>query len=234
MLRRSTGRASSVNRSITAYSVAKVMNQPDRRRTKIEQSGLGAVRGQKMSTPETTHSKPRVIWHVAMSLDGYITAPNDGMDWIRGYARPAEMIAEIIASTGAILAGRRWYDVVSGQEWDRVAPYGGAWQGPIFVLTHRPPPTTTFPVQFLSGDLEAAVETAKVAAKGQNIVLFGATLSGAALRSGLVDELIVHIAPVLLGGGVRLYEASALPMRLTSIADPTRDDLVTLRYRVSG
>lgn len=186
-----------------------------------------------MITPRTEYSRAQVIWHVAMSLDGYITAPDDDMDWIRGYAGPTDLIAEIIASTGAILAGRRWYDVMSRQEWDRVAPYGGAWRGPIFVLTHSPPLSTDSPVQFLSSDLAGAVNTAKVAAKGKNVVLFGATLSGAALRAGLVDELIVHIAPVLLGGGVRLYDANTSPTRLKAITEPARDDLVTLRYRVS-
>lgn len=85
-----------------------------------------------------------VLWRVTMSLDGFIVGPGDSMDWMfrpqdRG---PNPQTAEIIESIGAILAGRRTgYDLGKTTDLPPGArkPYGGAWNGPMFVLTHHPP-----------------------------------------------------------------------------------------------
>jgi dihydrofolate reductase len=146
------------------------------------------------------------------------------MDWIFEYASP-DQAAEVMAATGAIIAGRRTYEV--GQR-DTGKPcgeaYGGAWQGAQFVLTHQPPQAPPDPaVTFLSGDIEAAVATARKAADGKNVEVFGADLTGQCLERGLVDEIVVHIAPVLLGTGTPFPPPSTPPgLTWNPSAAPTR------------
>lgn len=98
-----------------------------------------------------------VLWHVTMSLDGFIVGPADVMDWILRYSGPREasstraIMDEVVGTTGAVLMGRRSYDVGrrKGQRAEFSTVYGGGWTGPQFVLTHRAPdtpedPTITF------------------------------------------------------------------------------------------
>ncbi|MGI5129285.1 dihydrofolate reductase family protein [Pseudonocardia sp. CA-107938] len=144
-----------------------------------------------------------VLWHVTASLDGFVTGPDDDMSWSAGYGGTS-LAEETIASIGAGLAGRRGYDVAKAAGIDR--PYGGAWDGPMFVLTHRPPAEPDPPFTFLTGDLAAAVATARAAAGTRDVVLFGADLARQCLAAGLVDEVLVHLVPVLLGDGVRLHD----------------------------
>ena len=82
-----------------------------------------------------------VLWHVTMSLDGLIAGPGDAMSWVLRYADPNPAVDEVISTTGAVLAGRRSYDVSAKEEQRPEARkvYGGAWTGPVFVLTHEVP-----------------------------------------------------------------------------------------------
>jgi hypothetical protein len=76
-----------------------------------------------------------------MSLDGFIAGPGHDMSWTGGaeYDTSSELAHEVARSTGVVLAGRGWYDVASADEGGAVAGiYGGAWSGPVLVLTHRP------------------------------------------------------------------------------------------------
>jgi dihydrofolate reductase len=141
-----------------------------------------------------------VRWHGFMSLDGFIAGPRGETDWSFDVADRPPAVDEVIRSTGALLTGRHAYDTnrEPGNE-----PYGGAMAGPIFVLTHRPADDPA--VTFLTGDLEDAVATALAAAGGKDLVLFGADVAGQCLRRGLVDEVLVHVSPLLLGDGIRLF-----------------------------
>jgi dihydrofolate reductase len=98
---------------------------------------------------------------------------------------------------GAILAGRRWYELAI-ERWDGVEGiYHGAYQGPVFVLTHRPPAESASPrISFISDGIEGAVATAQAAAGSKDVGIFGATLSRRCLQAGLLDELVIHLAPV--------------------------------------
>jgi dihydrofolate reductase len=176
----------------------------------------------------------RIVWHTTMSLDGFVAGPNDGMDWAFGAGLgPSRAGSEIIGSTGAILAGRRWYDLsLTRENW---APYGGAWRGTVLVLTHRPaaqPPDGRV-VTFLSGDIRDAVETARGAADGKDVVVFGPTVAAACLGAGVLDEILVHVVPVLLGDGVRFFDrpgASGIPLRRTELAESGQ--LTDIRFAV--
>ena len=101
--------------------------------------------------------------------------------------------------------------------------------------THRPPEDPEDPeITFLATDLEDAVATAKQAASDRNLEIFGANLAAQCLDAGLIDEIVVHVAPVLLGDGVRLYgvagERRPVELERTELGESGR--LTSLRYRV--
>jgi dihydrofolate reductase len=109
----------------------------------------------------------KIIWHVTMSVDGFIAGPDDAMDWAFGHGPAGPMADEVMESTGAILAGRRWHDVAMARYDGRAGIYGGRWSGPVLVLTHRPPADPPDPeITFVSGGIEPAVAAARAAAGG--------------------------------------------------------------------
>jgi dihydrofolate reductase len=177
----------------------------------------------------------KVLWHTQMSLDGFIAGPNDEMRWaFEAEAAPDETIDEVVASTGALLVGRRTQDVE-----DREQPgfYGGAYRGPFFVLRHDPPPKPPV-VKGVTGTvlnvpIQEAVEIANRAAEGRNIVILGANVARQAIEADLVDEVLVHLAPVLLGDGVRLFDhPGGKQIWLERTAVHENGQLTALRFRV--
>jgi dihydrofolate reductase len=187
-----------------------------------------------------------VIWHVTMSLDGFIAGRGDSMDWVVASwsdggkntrdidVQRSAVADEVLRSAGAILGGRRWYDVAVGKFDGYRGIYGGQWAGPVFVLTHRPPDTDHHPaITFVSGDLTDAVATATSAAAGKNVIVFGANLALQCLRAGLLDEIVIHLVPVLLGYGVRLLNAPDLgPVALERTLVATSGQVIDLRFAV--
>jgi dihydrofolate reductase len=177
----------------------------------------------------------QVLWHTQMSLDGFIAGPDDDMRWaFEVEAGPDETIDEVVSSTGALLVGRRTQDVE-----DREQPgfYGGAYRGPFFVLRHDPP--TEPPVvkgvsgRFLNVEIDEAVAIAKRAAEGRNVVILGANVAGQCLEAGLVDEILVHVSPVLLGDGVRLFSRPrSAPVKLERTSVRENGQLTALRFSV--
>lgn len=161
----------------------------------------------------------RVLWHVTSSLDGFIAGPGDAMDWMLGFGEENTEVNELIKQIGAVLAGRRTYDVGARQEDPAFQkPYGGAWSGPVYVLTHHPPQDSS--VTFLSGNIGDAIEVAARAAGDKYVVLFGADVARQALEAGLVDDVVIHVVPVLLGDGVRLFSrqgGDAFHLELTRV-----------------
>ncbi len=178
-----------------------------------------------------------VIWHITMSLDGFIAGRDDSMNWAFGFDRPSapDYLGKRVAdATGAILAGRRWHDVAISKFDGRAGIYGGDWEGPVFVLTHEPPSSPKDPeITFLSGPLEQAVSAARQAAGAKSLGVFGADIARQCLNAGLIDEIVVHIAPVLLGDGVRLIGTGAVnEVGLEQLEVTRSGDLTDLRYRV--
>jgi dihydrofolate reductase len=155
----------------------------------------------------------KVRWHVSMSLDGFTAGPDDDMDWsLRREADTQSALAtEFMKSLGAIVVGRRWYDIATARHQGVTALYRGAWQGPVFVLTHRPlQPWQDPTVQFVSGGVIDALETAARAAKDKAVGILGANVAQQCLQAGLIDDILVHLVPVLLGEGVPLYGVRGL------------------------
>jgi dihydrofolate reductase len=177
-----------------------------------------------------------VVWHVTMSLDGFIAGPYGAMDWVFDYfsEESNDTATDVIETTGSIIMGRNTYEVE-----DRLRPgiYGGAWSGPYFVLTHEPPAVVPdwMTGTFIDEDIEAAVARAREAAGDKNVGILGAGLAKQCLDRGLLDEIVVHLAPVLLGDGVHLFVVpGGRRVRLESTHVARSGPLADLRFRVSS
>jgi dihydrofolate reductase len=172
-----------------------------------------------------------------MSLNGFIAGPDHEMDWVfdSGGDYPAELVNDLIETSGAIVAGRGSYDV--GRRSTRretSKPFGGAWSGPQFVLTHDPPADEEDQsITFVSGDIETVVGTALDAAGDENVLIFGANVAGQCLDAGLVDEILLFVALVLLGDGIRIFDAPGRDrVDLEQIRDGGSGAAGVLHYRV--
>jgi dihydrofolate reductase len=176
----------------------------------------------------------RVLWHLTMSLDGFIAGPNHEMEWMAGLDFTPGLVDRYVEGTGAILAGRRGFDAGIGTD-PPAAPYGGAWTGPIFVLTHHPEDAPAHDgITVLDCDLAEAVAIGLAAAAGKDLEVFGADVARQCLEHGLIDEFHVHLAPVMLGDGIRLLTAPGIdPVRWQRIVDPDSGaQVLDLRYRL--
>jgi dihydrofolate reductase len=169
----------------------------------------------------------KVVALMSMSLDGYVADPDDGVaevfDWYfhsgdvefhTGGSDPmtfrvsepsARHLRELWAELGAVLTGRRTFEVAQG--------WGGkhAW-GPAFVLTHQVPagwPRPGSTVHFVTDGIEHAVRQAKAAAGGKSVAVHGADTIQQLFNAGLLDELAIDVAAVFLGSGVRLFDRLA-------------------------
>ncbi len=193
----------------------------------------------------------KLIAIMSMSLDGYVADRNDGVndvfDWYfasgdvpfnGGGADPmtfrvsepsARHLHTLWPELGAVLTGRRTFDKAGG--------WGGrhAW-GPAFVLTHRIPegwPRPDSTVHFVTDGLVSAVQQARAAAAGKAVGVHGADTIQQLLNAGLLDELSIDLAPVLLGSGVRLFDhLTGTPSRLGAPTVIAGAGVTHLRYPV--
>jgi dihydrofolate reductase len=138
------------------------------------------------------------------------------------------------SNQGSILMGRRSYDLAEGDGgWGDGGPAGPA---PCFVLTHNPPPPeavrapTVF--TFVTDGIHSAVEQAKAAAGGKVVAVHGASAAQQCLAAGLIDEIQIHLVPVLLGSGTRLFEHLGGQFRLQRIMVVETPNATHLRFRV--
>ena len=180
--------------------------------------------------PQTAAGK--VLWHFTMSLDGFVAGPDHAMDWMTGFSFRAGLVEEYAATTGAVLGGRDGFDAFP----DAGSVYGGAWQGPVFVLTHHPDDAPPAPgVTFLDCDVAEAVRIGLEAAGGKNLEVLSPTIGRQLLERGLFDEIDLHIVPVLLGDGIRLYDnPGGAPVRLGLLNGDDHAAAVNVRCRPVG
>jgi dihydrofolate reductase len=187
---------------------------------------------------------------MSMSVDGFIAGPGDDADhglgvggerlhdwlgeWVGSVTtlRPpgasAEVFEEVMA-TGAVVVGRRTFD------------YAGHWNGdhhdgvPIFVPTRGEPPAqpASESVHYVTDGVESAMRQAKEAAGDKDVMVHGAELAQSLLRAGVLDELQIHLVPVLLGEGRRLFEdLGPGHIELESMRVIEAPGVTHLRYRV--
>jgi dihydrofolate reductase len=183
-----------------------------------------------------------LVLYMTMSLDGFITGPDDrpgqelGRDggrlfnWMDGRMSdgPSGQVFREAMATGAVVSGRRTFELA------------GRWQGdhhdgvPIFVLTHRvgegdvPPGSARFVT-----DVGDCARQARAAAGDRAVMVHGAGAAQALLRAGLLDEMEIHLVPVLLGGGRRLFDSLGPGhTELELVRRLEAPDVTHLRYRI--
>lgn len=186
----------------------------------------------------------KVIADITMSLDGYVTGP--GADpqhglgdaeelhtWVMDQdAVDTDVLERATADTGAVVMGRRLFDVVDGPDgWTAEMGYGAqlAAAPPYFVVTHSPPQDVRLARELgmrftFAGDLAAAVDQARAAAvDGEVVIMGGGDIIGQAIDQGLVDELRLHLAPMVLGGGTPLFRDGTRQMYRQVDVRPSRN-----------
>jgi dihydrofolate reductase len=159
-----------------------------------------------MSDTEPQTAGGKVLWHFTMSLDGFVAGPNHEMDWMTGNPTRPGLVQEYVQTTGAVLGGRDGWDAGGDSR-----PYG---------------------VTFLNCGPAEAVRIGLEAAGGKNLEVFSPTIGRQLLELGLIDEIDLHIAPILLGEGIRLYDnPGSEPIRLHRVGEGDPTSAVNVRYR---
>jgi len=178
----------------------------------------------------------KVVVNRAMSLDGFIAGPGDDMGWggkrsLADYVAP-EDFAAIAAATGAMLVGRRTWEVGDKMEAEEPGSVDYPFSGPMFLLTHRPLDPPDPEVTILTGDIGEAVAIALDAAGGKDLEILGADVAAQCLQRGLVDEILVYVLPLLLGDGVHFSAPGAPRLELEPVSSIRSRDATILRFRV--
>jgi dihydrofolate reductase len=201
------------------------------------------------STSSSSNHSPAVIADMSMSIDGFIATPDDQIDALTGWyfagdtevapgipfrtsAATAELLRDVMSRLGAVVGGRRYFDLAEG--WGGAHPTGA----PVFIVTHSVPagwenaaPSINFVTE---GGIERAVELAKAAAGEKDVAIATPTTVRQCLDAGLLDEININIAPVLLGSGQRFFPGDDLSTLHLSDPDVVIGTGVThLRYRLA-
>ena len=189
-----------------------------------------------------------------MSLDGFIAGPNDNIEQVFAWygsgdteytmpggsmtvkvsAASATVLREIHQSAGALVTGRRMFDMTSG--WGGAHPLNV----PVFVVTHAAPPEWPYAwpredsrFTFVTDGVASAIAQARAAAGDKGVGVDGASVVHQAIKAGLVDEICVDLVPVLLGQGVRYFDQlSPEPIALERISTVEGIGVTHLRFRV--
>jgi dihydrofolate reductase len=191
----------------------------------------------------------KVIIAMSMSLDGFVTAGNPRMedpvgdggqvltDWAMGDENDLNrtFLAESIGKLGAVICGRTTYDT-SVPWWGSDGPSGSA-RRPVFVVTHQAPrerPDDGVYI-FVTDGIESALKKAKAAAGDKDVtVMGGANLAQQYLKAGLVDDIQIHLVPVLFGEGTRLFDhLGSEHIRLEPIRVLDAPGVTHLRFRLA-
>jgi dihydrofolate reductase len=175
-----------------------------------------------------------MMYSATMSLDGFIAGPDGDMSWLAEHLAPNPEVDELIGRIGALLVGGRTF---RGDDPHRGTPkegkpFGGGWSGPQFVLTHHVPETSVPGVTFV-GDLAGAVAAAKAAAGDKYVNVLGAEVARQCVEAGVLDEIFLCVAPVLLGDGVRLFDhVGGTRVRLERVGLTAVPHVTNIRLRV--
>ncbi|WP_174612722.1 dihydrofolate reductase family protein [Virgibacillus ihumii] len=194
----------------------------------------------------------KVVIDMSISLDGFVAGPNDNpkqplgenAEVLHNWLFSGDQVSQVneffklseanrvvhdksLINAGAMIVGRGTYDIVNG--WGGSHPNKGV---PVFVVTHRGPETIaegTTPFTFVSDGVVSAVKKAKAVSGDKEIGVAGANISQQCLKAGLVDEIFVHIVPVTLGKGKRLFEEFT-SLEIVEVINAS--DVTHIRYKV--
>jgi dihydrofolate reductase len=176
--------------------------------------------------------KDGVIWHTAISLDGFAADVHDSLGFMMG-GDDAEadnpLVDFVMANVGCTLGGRRGYDISQG--WDDLPKAYGLDDIPEYVVTRRPFPDDDRYFWADGHDLPGAVAQAKARANGKMVVILGPTLGSALLRARLVDQIFLQVAPVMIGAGVKIFaDTGEQPVQLILVHQSQSGQGVNLVY----
>lgn len=186
------------------------------------------------------------ISDMSVSVDGYVTGPNDSRanpfgdgaevlhNWLSTAATDEDkaILQEMLDNTGAVVMGRKSFEKNEGEGgWGDSGPMG---ETPVFVVTHHMP-TKSYPsvFTFVTDGVASAIQQAQKAAGDKSVNLFGATVMQQALPLGLVDEISIHVVAVLLCGGTPLFSMLESAMKLERIDTISTPAATHLRFRVT-
>lgn len=193
----------------------------------------------------------KVVYDMTVSLDGYIAGPDENADqplgangerlhnWISAAAESTEdgvVLTELFTSYGAVLAGRRTFDMSDGPDGWGDGPLGK--DVPVFVVTHEVPERNKVGgavFTFVTEGAENALKQAQDAAGDKDVyVMGGANLASQYAQAGLLDEIQVHVVPVLLGAGRPLFDTIAVePVELDVVRVVSTPHATHVRYRIA-
>jgi dihydrofolate reductase len=189
----------------------------------------------------------KLVADMSMSLDGRVASPDDDISrlvrWFfdgdtevapgapfKTSANSAKLLREALGSVGAIIGGRRYFDLADG--WGGRHPMGV----PVYILTHQPPvdwPTDST-IHFVTDGLESAVAQARAAADGKDIGIATPNVIRQCLDAGVLDELQINLIPVVLGQGLSLFDGIGREVLLEGPEVIAGSGVTHLRYRVVG
>jgi dihydrofolate reductase len=172
-----------------------------------------------------TQGGTKVVADITMSLDGFVTGPDPDLDhglghggeplhdWVFGDDPvDAQVLRESTDASGAVVMGRRLFDIIDGPNgWNDEMGYGAehAANPPFFVVTHSAPEKVRLDLDFtfVTDGLAAAITRARAAAGDKDVVVMGGgDVVNQCVADGLVDELRIHLAPIILGAGTPLFD----------------------------
>jgi dihydrofolate reductase len=199
------------------------------------------------------HSMTKVVADISMSLDGFVTGPDPDLDhglgrggeplhtWAISSDDPvdAEVLRDATERSGSVVMGRRLFDIIDGpQGWSDEMGYGASHAATpsFFVVTHSAPDKVRLDLDFtfVTEGVAAAIEQARAAAGSKDVVVMG---GGEVVRQsvdeGLADELVIHLAPIVLGAGTPLFAGSAR-RELTQLSVRPSATATHVTYAVGG
>jgi dihydrofolate reductase len=182
-----------------------------------------------------------VVADISVSLDGFVTGPDAGPDnglgtggeplhtWVLDSDDPldAEVLARSTERAGAVVMGRNLFDVIDAPSgWNDEMGFGAqhATRPPFFVVTHEPPADVRLELDFrFVTDLPTAIEQAKAVAGDKDVVVMGGgEIIRQSVDAGLVDELVVHLSPIVLGAGTPLFVDAVRRELVQRVVRPSR------------
>lgn len=175
-----------------------------------------------------------VIVHATITLDGFLADPDGGVDWMFGRPSAPEdgpVVETIMGRIGAVVGGANRSQAIEDGE----LPYGGMLKAPVYLMTHRahePIERDGTIYTFVVDDISEAVAMAAQSAGAGWVSLLGGSISRQCLRLGLVDEVHLHVAPVLLGDGISLFAGLGQRVELERLETSAYASETHLRYRV--
>lgn len=176
----------------------------------------------------------KVLIHATVSVDGFMADEHGAVEWMNGFPsdpRDEVVIAQIVEQLGAVIGGANKTQTIEEGE----VPYGGILGVPVFLMTHsahEPIVKDDVTYNFVVDDVAEAVATATQAAGEKWVSLLGGTIARQCLERGLVDEIQLHVVPILLGRGISLFAGLTTHIALERLDTSAYASETHLRYRV--